>query len=152
VVAAAFSVDGQTQSGVHPCCLTFPFQGNIIIDRVGERHSAFLPLFHEQGGSMVAKSIEQEDEYFARVEMEMKKKIEKAREKKITAEEKKRRKELHFMKCPKCGSNLVEIDFKGVKIDECSECRGMWLDAGEYDAMAKIGTPVLERLFSVFRK
>jgi hypothetical protein len=56
------------------------------------------------------------------------------------------------MKCPKCGANLTEIDFKGIKIDECSSCRGMWLDAGEFDAVAKIEKPVLERLFKVFKK
>jgi len=28
----------------------------------------------------------------------------------------------------------------------------MWLDAGEFDAMAKIEKPVLEKLFNVFKK
>ena len=101
---------------------------------------------------MSPKSTEQEDEYFARIEMEMMKKIEEERERKTTDEEKKKLKELHYMKCPKCGQNLIEIDFKGVRIDECSGCRGMWLDAGEYDALTKIEIPVLERLFAVFRK
>jgi uncharacterized protein len=101
---------------------------------------------------MPVKSTQQEDEYFARVELEMMKKIEHEKKQKITEKERQEQRKLHFMKCPKCGSNLIEIEFKGVKIDECSECRGMWLDAGEYDAMARIESPVLERLFTMFKK
>lgn len=48
--------------------------------------------------------------------------------------------------------DLIGIDFKGIKIDECSTCRGMWLDAGEFDAIAKLDKPVLARLFNVFKK
>ena len=101
---------------------------------------------------MPIKPTEQEDEYFARIEQEMKKKIEEQRTKQASKEEREKLRELHFMKCPKCGMNLIEIDFKGMKIDECSACRGMWLDAGEFDSMVKIEKPVLERLFNVFKK
>jgi Zn-finger nucleic acid-binding protein len=48
--------------------------------------------------------------------------------------------------------DLMEIEFKGIKIDECPSCRGMWLDSGEFDSIAKIQKPVLEKLFGVFRK
>ena len=101
---------------------------------------------------MPLKPTEQEDEYFARIEQELKKKIEAQKKKHASKEERERLKELHFMKCPKCGLDLVEIDFKGMKIDECSSCRGMWLDAGEFDALVKIEKPVLERLLAVFLK
>jgi Zn-finger nucleic acid-binding protein len=38
------------------------------------------------------------------------------------------------MKCPVCKSvNLVMSDKKGVEIDYCPECRGVWLDRGELD-------------------
>ncbi|MFK8011626.1 MAG: zf-TFIIB domain-containing protein [Marinicellaceae bacterium] len=38
------------------------------------------------------------------------------------------------MKCPVCKSvNLLMSDKKGVEIDYCSECRGVWLDRGELD-------------------
>lgn len=100
---------------------------------------------------MPIKPTEHEDEYFARIEQEMKKKIEE-KKKGASKEEREKLRELHFMKCPKCGMDLIEIDFKGMKIDECTDCRGMWLDSGEFDAMAKIEKPVLERLFNVFKK
>ena len=101
---------------------------------------------------MPVKPTEQEDEYFARIEQEMKKKIEEQKKNRASKEEREKLRELHFMKCPKCGMDLIEIDFKGMKIDECSACRGIWLDAGEFDAMVKMDKPVLERLFNVFKK
>ena|SRR3990170_2401792 len=101
---------------------------------------------------MPIKPTEHEDEYFARIEQEMKKKIEEQKKKRTSEEERDKLRELHFMKCPKCGMDLIEIDFRGMKMDECSACRGIWLDAGEFDAMVKMDKPVLERLFNVFKK
>ena len=101
---------------------------------------------------MPVKPTEQEDEYFARIEREMKEKIAGQKKKHASKEEREKLKELHFMKCPKCGMDLIEIDFRGMKIDECSACRGIWLDAVEFDAMVKMDKPVLERLFNVFKE
>ena len=101
---------------------------------------------------MPIKPTEHEDEYFARIEQEMKKKIKEQKRKRASKEEREKLRELHFRKCPKCGMDLIEIDFKGMKIDECTECRGIWLDAGEFDSMVKMDKPVLERLFNVFKK
>jgi uncharacterized protein len=100
---------------------------------------------------MPIKPTEHEDEYFARLEQEMKKKIKEQKSKRASKEERESLKKLHFMKCPKCGMDLMEIDFKGMKIDECSTCKGIWLDAGELDAMAKIDKPILQRLFNMFK-
>ena len=101
---------------------------------------------------MPIKPTENEDEYFARIEQKMKQKIKEQKNQRTSEEERAKLRELHFMKCPKCGMDLIEIDFKGMKIDECSDCRGIWLDAGEFDAMAKMDKPVLERFLNVFKK
>lgn len=38
------------------------------------------------------------------------------------------------MKCPRCPqADLVMGERKGIEIDYCSQCRGIWLDAGELD-------------------
>ncbi|MEK2687782.1 TFIIB-type zinc ribbon-containing protein [Bdellovibrio sp. GT3] len=38
------------------------------------------------------------------------------------------------MKCPHCkDKDLVMSERKGVEIDYCPECRGIWLDKGELD-------------------
>lgn len=100
---------------------------------------------------MPIKPTEHEDEYFTRLEQEMKKKIKEQQSKGVSNEERENLKKLHFMKCPKCGIDLMEIDFKGLKIDECSDCRGIWLDAGEFDAMVKMDKPILQRLFNMFK-
>jgi hypothetical protein len=101
---------------------------------------------------MPLKPSEQEEEYFARMEFERKKKIEEEKHKKLGDEEKKKLKNLHYMRCPKCGMELIEIDYKGIKIDECSECEGIWLDAGELETVSKLEKSGLDKLFSVFKK
>lgn len=37
------------------------------------------------------------------------------------------------MRCPSCGSRLVELERSEILIDACPECRGVWLDRGELD-------------------
>jgi hypothetical protein len=101
---------------------------------------------------MVMKPSEKEEEYFARLEFERRKKIENEKHKKLAEKEKKRFKESHFMKCPKCGMELIEVDYKGIKVDKCSECEGVWLDAGELEAVSKLEKSGLEKWFSVFKK
>lgn len=101
---------------------------------------------------MVKKPSELEEEYIARMEYEKRKKIEEEKQKKLAEEEKKRLKELHYMRCPKCGMQLIEIDYKNVKVDKCSECEGIWLDAGELETIAKLEKSGLDKLFSVFKR
>ena len=95
---------------------------------------------------MVRKPTESEEEYFARVEYERKKKAEEEKRKTMAAAEKQRLKELHFMHCPKCGMDLIEVDYKTLKVDRCSACDGVWLDAGELDATVKLEKSVLSRI------
>jgi hypothetical protein len=56
------------------------------------------------------------------------------------------------MRCPKCGLELIEIDYKGIKVDKCSECEGVWLDAGELETVSKLEQSALECFFGVFKK
>lgn len=99
---------------------------------------------------MPLKPTEKEEEYFARMEFERRKKAEMEQQAKLAAKEKERLMELHRMKCPKCGMNLVEIDYRSIKVDKCSACDGVWLDAGEMEAVAGLEKSALDKLFSVF--
>ncbi len=101
---------------------------------------------------MIDKPSEKEEEYFTRLEYEKKKKMEHEKHLKLAEEEKKRLKDVHFMRCPKCGMELIEIDYHHIKIDKCSECEGVWLDAGEFESVSKLEKNALDKLFSVFRK
>lgn len=42
------------------------------------------------------------------------------------------------MQCPKCGSNLKRTSHKGIEVDYCSECEGMWLDLDELDQLEDV--------------
>lgn len=101
---------------------------------------------------MSLKPSKKEEEYIARLEFEAKKKREEERQKQLLAEEKKRLKELHFMRCPKCGMELIEVPYKNLKIDKCSSCSGIWLDAGELEQITNFEKNALDKLFSVFKK
>jgi len=101
---------------------------------------------------MPVQPTEKEEEYFALREFERLKELEQAKQQKLAASEKERLKNLHYMQCPKCGMHLVEIDYRGIKIDRCSDCEGIWLDKGELAALSNLGESVLGKLFSVFRK
>lgn len=101
---------------------------------------------------MPIKPSEKEEEYFARQMFETKQKVEQEKQQQLAETERQKAKELHFMKCPKCGMNLVEIDYKSIKVDRCSSCEGIWLDTGELARIVKLEKGALDRLFSVFAK
>lgn len=48
------------------------------------------------------------------------------------------------MKCPHCKVPLSMAERKGIEIDYCRECRGVWLDRGELDKIIELS--VSERL------
>ncbi|MEK7308193.1 MAG: zf-TFIIB domain-containing protein [Nitrospirota bacterium] len=95
---------------------------------------------------------EREAEYIARTEFDKLRKLEDGKHKKLKTEEKKKLKELHYLKCPKCGMELIEIDYKHIKIDKCSECEGIWLDAGELETVSNLEKSGLDKLFGVFKR
>ena len=92
-----------------------------------------------------------EDEYFAKQEIERRRKWAQEQSAKMAGEEKERVKQLHYMKCPKCGMDLKEIEFQGVKVDQCANCGGVFFDAGEIDQIANKSEGVTGKLFSLFR-
>lgn len=94
-----------------------------------------------------------EEEYFLREEAARRQReaIEKARY--MEQAERERLQQLHYMKCPKCGFDLHEITLRGVAIDKCEHCAGIWLDDQELE---KITTATDHNLFdsiaSVFKR
>jgi uncharacterized protein len=80
------------------------------------------------------KPSRNEDEYFAKLDADL---IRDQRHK-LDRERNQVERKAHFMKCPKCGADLVETEFHHIKIDRCSECQGMWLDRGEIEMLEHI--------------
>ena len=81
------------------------------------------------------KPSEQEEEYFARQEFERRKKLAEERARALETQEREQLAQLHWMHCPKCGSELVEVEYRGVRIDKCIGCAGLWLDSGELEQL-----------------
>jgi ribosomal protein L37AE/L43A len=100
---------------------------------------------------MPVKPSDKEEEYFARQELQKRKHIEDEKHKKLAEEEKIRLKELHYMRCPKCGMQLSDVEYKGINIDKCFHCDGAWLDAGEMEAISKLEKTALAKMFSAFK-
>jgi ribosomal protein S27E len=75
-----------------------------------------------------------DDEYFHKQDAELVQKLREKRDAERAANEKKS----HFMKCPKCGNDLKELSQDQVSVDVCSNCGGLWLDAGELDVIRKV--------------
>ena len=41
------------------------------------------------------------------------------------------------LRCPNCDGQMREVERRGVVIDICNECRGVFLDRGELDALVE---------------
>jgi uncharacterized protein len=42
---------------------------------------------------------------------------------------------------------LREIDYRGIRIDKCFYCEGIWLDAGELEELSNLEKSTLTKLF-----
>ncbi|WP_041453761.1 zf-TFIIB domain-containing protein [Anaeromyxobacter dehalogenans] len=78
-----------------------------------------------------------EDEYFVREDAEKKRKLALQLKKETEESERKRLKDLHFMHCPKCGMQMQEVKLRGVDVDVCFSCSGIFLDRGELEHLEK---------------
>src|SRR4051812_7726221 len=80
------------------------------------------------------KPSRNEDKYFGKRNLEL---IHEMRMK-LDAERKQAERKAHHNKCPRCGGDLKEQQAEQVKIDECSDCGGIWLDKGELDQLRRV--------------
>lgn len=100
---------------------------------------------------MPEKPSQSEEEYFLKQEAERRRKAAAEREAQAAADERERLRQLHYMRCPKCGSQLEEIEYSSVRIDRCTSCEGIWLDKGELDAVSKKDSGFMGKLLGGFR-
>ena len=83
------------------------------------------------------KPTSQEDEYFQKQEMERIKSLRLKLDQERKEESKQQRMNTHWMKCPKCGSDLEEIHHDEVMVDQCPGCKGIWCDKGELELLTQ---------------
>ena len=99
---------------------------------------------------MIEKPSENEQEYFARLEAQKRLELQVKRTAEMAAEEKKRLKELHYMHCPKCGSDLHQETLEGLSVEICPGCRGIFLDDGELVKLTERPKGLLTKVRGLF--
>lgn len=95
---------------------------------------------------MPLKPSEKEEEYFARQEYERRKKALEEQQTRAADEERLRVLAVAKDRCPKCGFQLIMVKFRGVELDKCSRCQGIWLDYGELDSVLEAEEKRLTRI------
>jgi uncharacterized protein len=98
------------------------------------------------------KPSHEEEEYFVKEEAARLHALATERARSLEQAQRDRLRELHYMKCPKCGFDLHTVKFKGMNIDKCFHCHGTWLDAGELELLAGHETHVLQQIISLFKR
>jgi len=90
-----------------------------------------------------------EDHHFRERDRELIAKLRAKADEERRQRERAHRKQLHWMKCPKCGHDLKEVEKGPLFVDLCSECGGLYLDAGELEILLTLerDTSLLGRLF-----
>jgi len=89
--------------------------------------------FHEHDAELLQKK---------RAELDAKRKAEKQQESRTE----------HWMKCPKCGADMDEIEMEGIMVDRCPGCQGIYFDAGELELLisSRQSTGVMTSLRKLF--
>jgi uncharacterized protein len=99
---------------------------------------------------MPVKPSEQEEEYFARLEFERRKQALAEQQPLADVEATQQQVAVTQFRCPKCGASLIEMHYKGIEIDKCSRCQGIWLDSGELERMLPEEQGLMRTLKRIF--
>lgn len=94
------------------------------------------------------KTFSKEEEYFYKLNKEL---IEKKRKDHPVTQSNET--SPHWMKCPKCGAHMTEIELAGIKVDQCGTCQGIYFDHGELEILIESKEPkgflgAMKRLFA----
>lgn len=93
-----------------------------------------------------------EDEYFHKLSQEAKTRLRARLDAELTEKEAEERKQLHFHKCGKCGSDMATKAFRGIEIEVCTNCGSVLLDPGELQTLAgEDQTDLFSSFFGMFR-
>lgn len=101
---------------------------------------------------MTTKPSQSESEFFAREEAEKIHRLAEQQRREHVSSEKEHNRQIHFMKCPKCGADLKTIRLGLVDVEECTECEALVLDKGELQKIKVADNTLLKSFLDVFRK
>jgi len=106
---------------------------------------------------MEEKARNNEEQWFHEKERKLLEEFKKKREARIAElakqEGAKKREELkkqHWMCCPKCGHGMRVMDLKGVQVDICSHCEGLYFDRGEIEMLVNKSASDKRSIFRKF--
>lgn len=102
---------------------------------------------------IIGPAVSSEEEFFHQHNRALIERKRKEVEAKRAEMEKEARKLQHWMKCPKCGHDMKEIDLAGILVDQCEYCEGVYFDKAEVEVVLQIPerggfVKALTRLFS----
>ena len=97
---------------------------------------------------------DREEEFFYKQNKELIEKMRKNLDATRAEQETKAAENAHWMKCPKCGRDLAEVDLAGIKVDRCTSCQGLYFDKGELEVILGAAEPkgFLSGLRRIFKK
>ena len=99
---------------------------------------------------MPVKPSDQENEYFAKLEFERQKQKLAEQTRSTAGDGLQDETAVVPYRCPKCGADLITVPYKGVEIDKCSRCAGLWLDCGELERVLESDEGFLGSLKRIF--
>jgi len=101
---------------------------------------------------MSPKPSQSESEFFAREEQEKLHRLSEQKKREEEAKAKESNRNIHFMKCPKCGADLKYAKLGLVDVEECTQCDALVLDKGALDKIKGTNHSLLKSLIDVFNK
>ena len=97
------------------------------------------------------KPSQNEEEYFAKIEIEKKRKLAEEIQSKFREDEIHRLRDIHYMHCPKCGMELQVLVYRGVMLDKCYNCGSVTLSAKDLESLAGEETSIINSLVGLFK-
>lgn len=101
--------------------------------------------------SSTVKPSHEEDEYFAKVDMDKKRALAEKIKSRMEEDELAKLKALHWKHCANCGFEMHSVVFKGVTIEQCPNCNGIFLEPGELEHLAGKEGGFISAVLSIFK-
>jgi uncharacterized protein len=101
--------------------------------------------------SSTNKPSHEEEEYFAKVEMDKKRALAEKLKSQMAEYELAKLKSLHHSHCSNCGFEMHPIVFKGVTVQQCPNCGGIFLDSGALEVLAGKEGGFISAVLSIFQ-
>jgi RNA polymerase-binding transcription factor DksA len=87
--------------------------------------------------SSTVKPSQPEEDYFAKEDAEKKRKLAHKVRHDMASDEAKRLRHLHHGHCPGCGQQMHEVKLRGVPVEVCFSCNGIFLQHGQIEAFQR---------------